>query len=109
MFLFHMLFFPGKSLTFPGDNLLPPEKKNRKKHLSPLTHACFSEVQAFESLVAGNGTGEFCIIGAPVALAEFAQHLRYQSRAHWSGSEPMRWAGETDAGEDFVKGGDWGC
>lgn len=104
-----MLFFPGKSLTFPGDNLLPPEKKNRKKHLSPLTHACFSEVQAFESLVAGNGTGEFCIIGAPVALAEFAQHLRYQSRAHWSGSEPMRWAGETDAGEDFVKGGDWGC
>lgn len=51
------------------------------------------EVQAFESLVAGNGTGEFCIIGAPVALAEFAQHLRYQSRAHWSGSEPMRWEG----------------
>lgn len=55
----------------PGVNVTPP-------------------VQAFESLVAGNGTGEFCIIGAPVALAEFAQHLRYQSRAHWSGSEPMR-------------------
>eukprot|EP00435_Cladocopium_sp_Y103_P023595 s669_g5.t1 len=47
-------------------------------------------VAAFEALVSGASSSEFCIIGAPAALDQFAQHLRYVSRADWAGSEPMR-------------------
>ncbi|CAK9082966.1 unnamed protein product [Durusdinium trenchii] len=33
---------------------------------------------------------ETLVDGAPVALSEFAQHLRYLPASHWSGSEPVR-------------------
>jgi len=51
------------------------------------------QVAAFEALVSGASSSEFCIIGAPAALSQFAQHLRYVSRADWAGSEPMRTTG----------------
>ncbi|CAK9041556.1 Dihydropyridine-sensitive L-type skeletal muscle calcium channel subunit alpha-1 [Durusdinium trenchii] len=47
-------------------------------------------MESFETLVDGGRSSEFCIIGAPVALSEFAQHLRYLPASHWSGSEPVR-------------------
>ena len=40
--------------------------------------------------MAGNVSSDFCLVGAPVALAQFAQHLRYRSKANWDGIEPMR-------------------
>ena len=48
------------------------------------------EVAAFAALVSGAASSELCIIGAPAALSHLAQHLRYVSRGHWAGSEPMR-------------------
>ena len=45
---------------------------------------------SFARLVNGDAVSQFCVMGAPVALAEFAEGLRYSSGIHWFGNEPMR-------------------
>ena len=47
-------------------------------------------ISSFAKLVDGERVSQFCVMGAPVALAEFAEALRYSSALHWSGNEPMR-------------------
>jgi len=47
-------------------------------------------MSSFAKLVDGERVSQFCVMGAPVALAEFAEALRYSSALHWSGNEPMR-------------------
>ena len=45
---------------------------------------------SFAKLVNGDAVSQFCVMGAPIALADFAQGLRYSSALHWYGNEPMR-------------------
>ena len=45
---------------------------------------------SFARLVNGDAVSQFCVMGAPVALADFAEGLRYSSGIHWFGNEPMR-------------------